>query len=114
MTRPGYGEFAIDPKGLIDYRKSLGAEDILILADIQVKYATMINPRPLAESARLACEENADALVVTGGKTGDARCHFELFDRRRNDCNGRHRSRRRHIVDIDRSHWRRDRRGYTE
>jgi len=72
MTRPRYGEFAINPKGLIDYRKSLGAEHILILADIQVKYATMINPRPLVESARLACEEYADALLVTGGETGDA------------------------------------------
>lgn len=72
MTRPGYGEFAIDPGSLIEYRKSLGAENILILADIQVKYATMIKPRPLSESARLACEACADALVVTGGETGDA------------------------------------------
>jgi predicted TIM-barrel enzyme len=72
MTRPGYGEFAINPRGLIDYRKSLDAENILILADIQVKYATMVTPRPLVESARLACEEMADTLVVTGGETGDA------------------------------------------
>jgi len=72
MTRPGYGEFEIDPPGLIDYRKSLGAEDVLILADIQVKYATMIEPRPLAESARSACEEKADAIVVTGSETGNA------------------------------------------
>lgn len=72
MTRPAYGEFEIDPRGLIDYRKSLGAEDVLILADIQVKYATMIDPRPLAESARCACEEKADAIVVTGSETGNA------------------------------------------
>ena len=63
MTRPGYGEFEIDPPGLIDCRKSLGAEDVLILADVQVKYATMIEPRPLAKSARCACEEKADAIV---------------------------------------------------
>ena len=74
MTRPEYGEFAINPGGLIDYRNSLGADDILIFADIQVKYATMVTPRPLAESARIACEERADALVVTGGETGDAPC----------------------------------------
>ena len=72
MTRPRYGELEIDPSGLIDYRKSLGAEDVLILADIQVKYATMIDPRPLAESARCACEEKADAIVVTGSETGNA------------------------------------------
>jgi len=72
MTRPDYGEFEIDPSGLIDHRKSLGAEDVLILADIQVKYATMIDPRPLAESARSACDEQADAIVVTGSETGNA------------------------------------------
>ena len=72
MTRPGYGEFEIDPRGLMDYRRSLGAEDVLILADIQVKYATMIEPRPLAESARSACEAKADAIVVTGSETGNA------------------------------------------
>jgi membrane complex biogenesis BtpA family protein len=72
MTRPGYGEFEIDPQALIEHRKSLGAEDVLILADIQVKYATMIEPRPLAESARSASDHKADAIVVTGSETGDA------------------------------------------
>jgi hypothetical protein len=72
MTRPGYGEFAINPEGLIRYRASIDAEDVLILADIQVKYATMIEARPLSESARLACIHRADAVVVTGDATGDA------------------------------------------
>lgn len=72
MTRPGYGEFAIDPKGLIEYRKKIDAADVLILADIQVKYATMIRPRSLAESASIAAEEEADAIVVTGTETGSA------------------------------------------
>ena len=72
MTRPEYGEFVIDPQRLIDYRQTIDASDVLILADIQVKYATMIHPRPLAESARIACEEKADAIVVTGTETGSA------------------------------------------
>ena len=72
MTRPEYGEFDIDPDGLLDYRLSIGADDILILADIQVKYATMVKPRPLAESAREARERGADAIVVTGDRSGDA------------------------------------------
>lgn len=72
MTRPEYGEFEIDPADLTDYRRSIGAENILILADIQVKYATMIEPRPLQESARLAELAGADALVVTGDATGKA------------------------------------------
>lgn len=72
MSRPGYGEFAIDPDGLIRYRAGINAEDVLILADIQVKYARMIDARSLSESARLACIHQADAVVVTGDATGDA------------------------------------------
>jgi len=72
MTRPEYGEFAIDARGLIEYRETLNAADVLIFADIQVKYATMIEPRPIGESARIAFEEKADALVITGSTTGNA------------------------------------------
>jgi len=72
MARPEYGEFEIDPDGLIAYRSSIDADDILILADIQVKYATMITPRPLEESADLACRKGADAVVITGSASGDA------------------------------------------
>lgn len=72
MSRPQYGEFAIDPEGLIQYREQLGAAGILIMADIQVKYATMLEKRSLQESARLACLKRADAIVVTGDESGDA------------------------------------------
>ncbi len=72
MTRPEYGEFAIDPEGLLEYRSMIGAENVLILADIQVKYATMIEPRPLVESASLARKKGADAIIVTGDMSGDA------------------------------------------
>lgn len=72
MTRPEYGEFEIDPFILREYQRSIGAEDILIMADIQVKYATMVEPRALSESAKLACENGADALIVTGDASGDA------------------------------------------
>ena len=36
------------------YRAGIGAEHVLVLADIQVKYAQMLAPRTLAESARRA------------------------------------------------------------
>jgi predicted TIM-barrel enzyme len=32
----------------------------------------MIEPRPIGESARIAFEEKADALVITGSTTGNA------------------------------------------
>ena len=72
MTRPEYGEFQIDPDALLAYRSEIGADEVLILADIQVKYATMIEPRPLRESALLAVEKSADAVVVTGDESGNA------------------------------------------
>ena len=72
MTRPQYGEMAIDPSGLMALRARLGADRVLVLADIQVKYARMLEPRPLAESAALARASGADAVVVTGTATGHA------------------------------------------
>lgn len=72
MTRPAFGEFHIDPDALIAYRSEIGADDVLILADIQVKYATMVEPRPLRDSALLASAKGADAVVITGDKSGDA------------------------------------------
>jgi membrane complex biogenesis BtpA family protein len=72
MMRPKYGEFRIDPVGLMDHRSAIDANDILVLADIQVKYAKMLADRPLSESARLACDYHADAVIVTGDASGDA------------------------------------------
>ena len=72
MQRPEYGAIEIATKRLVEYRASLGARDVLILADVQVKYAQMIDPRPLAESAAEAAECAADAIVVTGSVTGEA------------------------------------------
>jgi membrane complex biogenesis BtpA family protein len=80
MTRPEYGEFEIDPDALLAYRRTIDAEQILILADIQVKYATMIEPRPIGESAALAREKGADAVVVTGRASGQAPEELDLRD----------------------------------
>lgn len=72
MTRPEFGEFHIDPDALIAYRTEIGADDVLVLADIQVKYATMVEPRSLRDSAMLARAKGADAIVVTGDESGHA------------------------------------------
>jgi membrane complex biogenesis BtpA family protein len=72
MERPEFeGPIDIDPEGLMSYRRSIGADDVLVLADIQVKFATMLVDRTLAESARLAADHGADAIGVTGDETGD-------------------------------------------
>ena len=59
------------PKGVMAYRRKIGADEILILADIQVKYARMLEERSLSGSAELARHQGADAIVVTGTATGE-------------------------------------------
>jgi membrane complex biogenesis BtpA family protein len=72
MTREGYEEFDVDPLGLLAYRHKIGAEDIKILADIQVKYATMIDKtKTIAKSAQEAIHFGADGIIITGTKTGE-------------------------------------------
>lgn len=72
MERPEFDEpMHIDPQGLLDYRGDIGARDVSIIADIQVKFARMLVDRTLTESARLAAGHGADAIAVTGDETGD-------------------------------------------
>ena len=71
MSRPVHGAMRIAPQQVIAFRARIGAERVLVLADIQVKYAQMLTPRSLAESARAAREAGADAIVVTGTRTGE-------------------------------------------
>lgn len=80
MSRPEYGEFAIDPVGLMRHRASIDADDVLVFADIQVKYADMLEPRPLSESAWHAGQMKADAIVVTGTASGNAPTTVHLRD----------------------------------
>jgi membrane complex biogenesis BtpA family protein len=80
MSRPEYGEFDIDPEELLAYRDTIGAAEILLLADIQVKYATMLQQRTLAESAKLATQHRADAVVISGNASGDAPTAKDLVD----------------------------------
>ena len=50
-----------------------GAEDILFLCDAQVKHSFMKVPEiSLIESAKMAEENGADAIIVTGASTGQA------------------------------------------
>jgi membrane complex biogenesis BtpA family protein len=72
MTRPEHGgAMRIDPRAVMAFRERIGAGDVLLLADIQVKYAHMLVERGLDESARLAREHGADAVIVSGAATGD-------------------------------------------
>jgi hypothetical protein len=72
MERPEHGgAMEIDPVGWLAYRAQIAADDVLVLADIQVKYARMLVARSLTRSAELAVLHRADGIIVTGRVTGD-------------------------------------------
>lgn len=58
-----------NPKEIMAYKNKMYPE-LLLLTDIQVKYKTMIKPRLLTSSARLAIDKGCDGLIITGEATG--------------------------------------------
>lgn len=53
------------------YRKNMDAEDVMVLADIQVKHTNMLLPHvTIEQSAKSAAECGADAIIVTGSAIG--------------------------------------------
>ncbi len=59
-----------DARGVLDYRMKLGAT-VAIMADVHVKHAAPLAPIPIEVAAADAAERGlADALIVTGSRTG--------------------------------------------
>lgn len=55
----------------MNFRKKMGLEHVKILADVQVKHATMLNSQITVEmSAKDAASNGADAIIVTGAVIG--------------------------------------------
>ncbi len=71
-VKTSYGTFLADPQAVIQTRSDMQAEDVLIFADIQVKHATILQPRPIEVSAQAAINAGADAIIVTGNWTGES------------------------------------------
>lgn len=65
------GIIKIDPLAVKAYRETLSAKDILLLADIHVKYMSMLEPnKTIQESAKQAEIYGADAVIISGSRTG--------------------------------------------
>ncbi len=64
-----WGEIHPEPRKIMEYKNKIYPE-LLLLTDLQVKYKTMIKPRPLVVSAKLAIHHHSDALIITGVSTG--------------------------------------------
>ncbi|MBM3999974.1 MAG: BtpA/SgcQ family protein [Planctomycetes bacterium] len=57
---------------LLRLRRRLDAASVLILADVDVKHAASLAPRPIEEEVEETLERGrADAVIVTGRSTGD-------------------------------------------
>lgn len=82
MARAGYGLMRVAPDEVLAYRAAIGGAQIAVLADIQVKYAQMLEPCTLAESAARARAAGADGVVVSGERTGEPPSPAELADAR--------------------------------
>lgn len=71
LQLPGYGVIEPAAHNAVAYRRELGAEDIKIFADVQVKHTHPLLPHvTIEESAHEAEEAGADAVIVTGSVTG--------------------------------------------
>ena len=58
---------------LMKWRRLLGGEDVALLCDIQTKHTFMVSSAiSLEESASMAEENGADAIIVTGAHTGSS------------------------------------------
>ena len=58
-------------KDAMRFRHGIGADDIMVLADVQVKHTNMLLPHVSIESsARAAADCGADAIIVTGSAIG--------------------------------------------
>ncbi len=66
-----YGTFEAEPERVMQVRKDLGAEQVQVIADVQVKHARMLHPRLLSESVKEAVIKGADGVIITGSWTGD-------------------------------------------
>ena len=67
----GLGSIGPCAQEVLHMRRQLGAEDIAVFADVQVKHSHMVNPSvSLEESVQAAADCGADALIVTGLSTG--------------------------------------------
>lgn len=71
-VKTDYGIAEGEPKKVIDFRKSIGGDNIALFTDIHVKHAKLLSKHNLITSAKLAIKNESDAIIVTGKWTGNA------------------------------------------
>lgn len=71
-VKTDYGIVEGEPKKVIDFRKSIGGENIALFTDIHVKHAKLLSKKSLIISANMAIKNKSDAIIITGKWTGNA------------------------------------------
>ena len=71
-VKTSYGIMEPKAEEVVRFRSALEAQDIKIYADIHVKHSEILSKYTIQESAQLAIDRGADALIVTGKWTGDS------------------------------------------
>ncbi|MFC1598654.1 BtpA/SgcQ family protein [Patescibacteria group bacterium] len=73
-----YGKIIGNPKEILEFQKSITAEDVALFTDIHVKHSQLLSQTTIEQAANLAVNNNSDGLIVTGQWTGDAPDYQEL------------------------------------
>jgi len=71
-VKTDYGEIIANPKKILNFRRKIGANKVLLLTDIHVKHAKILKKKSISKSAKEAVKAGADAIIITGKWTGNA------------------------------------------
>lgn len=71
-VQTSYGIMEGNAEDVVAFRSSIRAEEVGLFVDIHVKHAALVSKHTLLESADLAKQKGADAIILTGKWTGDA------------------------------------------
>ena len=71
-VKTNYGIIESQAKKVIEYRKSIGAENVALFTDIHVKHAQLLSKNDIVTSAKNAIKNHSDGLIITGKWTGDS------------------------------------------
>jgi len=65
-----WGKIPAQAQELIALKEKIGAKELVMLTDIQVKHAQLLDKKTLEQSAKEAIQYDSDALIITGDWTG--------------------------------------------
>ncbi len=65
-----FGRVEAEPEKVVAFRKKIGAENVAIFVDVQVKHSKMVVNRSIGKSLKDAETRKSDAVIVTGRWTG--------------------------------------------